>query len=128
MSSLNDWINQIAEGDTKTALTLMREAADTEDSVDKHPVTPGSVRPARELLGDMLVLQKKPTEAIVAYQASLATSPNRFNSLFGAGRASELAGNTEEAKSYYQTLAKLVNKEATRRDNFEHAQAFLDDN
>ncbi len=33
----------------------MTAAADLEDSVDTHPLTPGAVLPARELLGDMLI-------------------------------------------------------------------------
>jgi 1,2-phenylacetyl-CoA epoxidase PaaB subunit len=47
------------------ALALMHEAADQEDSVDKHPVTPGEVLPARELLGDMLLMREKPEKALV---------------------------------------------------------------
>ncbi len=81
------------------ALALMHEAADQEDSVDKHPVTPGEVLPARELLGDMLLMRGKPEEALAAYKAALEISPNRFNCLFGAGKAAELAGNTDLAKS-----------------------------
>ena len=78
-----------SEGNKNQALKTMREAADLEDSVDKDPVTPGAVLPARELLGDMLALLGKPAEAIEAYEASLKISPNRFNSLYGAGRANQ---------------------------------------
>src|SRR5438046_2768842 len=44
-----------AEGNKQEALKLMREGADMEDASEKHPVTPGHVVPARELLGDMLL-------------------------------------------------------------------------
>lgn len=44
-----------AAGQKGRALKLMRRAAKVEDSVDKHPVTPGSPLPARELFGDMLL-------------------------------------------------------------------------
>jgi hypothetical protein len=40
-----------AQGDDKAALELMGKAADLEVSMDKHPVTPGPVVPARELMG-----------------------------------------------------------------------------
>ena len=86
------WI-AFSEENKDQALKLMRKAADLEDSVDKHTVTPGAVLSARELFGDMLVLLEKPVEAIEAYEASLQISPNRFNSLYGAGRAAELTGN-----------------------------------
>jgi tetratricopeptide (TPR) repeat protein len=78
------WI-AYSEGKLTEALELMKKAADLEDSVDKHPVTPGAVLPARELLGEMLLLMKNPVEALYAFEMSLKISPNRFNSLYGAG-------------------------------------------
>jgi hypothetical protein len=44
-----------AEKKDQEALSLMRSSADLEDSTDKHPVTPGSVLPAREQLADLLL-------------------------------------------------------------------------
>ncbi|MEE9543570.1 MAG: hypothetical protein V3V95_07290, partial [Thermodesulfobacteriota bacterium] len=84
------WI-ALAEGNKKEALKTMRKAANLEDSVDKHPVTPGAVLPAQELLGDMLIILERPAEALKAYETTLRTSPNRLNSLYGAGSAAELA-------------------------------------
>jgi hypothetical protein len=118
----------LAEGDKDRALKTMREAADLEDSVDKHPVTPGAVLPARELLGDMLVLLGKPAQAMEAYEASLRTSPNRFNSLYGAGHAAELAGNLEKANAYYSRLVQLANKAESDRPAIKQARRFLDKN
>ncbi len=103
-----------AEGRNTEALNLMEQGADLEDSVDKHPVTPGAVLPARELYGDMLAAVEKYDEAIEAYEASLAISTNRFRSLYGAGKAAELAGDKETARSYYQKLTKLAVKGSGR--------------
>ena len=103
-----------AEQNVNDALTLMREAADLEDSVDKHPVTPSEVLPARELLGDMLLLHDKPIEALSAYEATLRISPNRFNSLFGAGTAAEEAGDAELASSYFENLLQITEDESSR--------------
>jgi tetratricopeptide (TPR) repeat protein len=72
------------QGSNDQALELMRQAADLEESVDKHPVTPGAVLPARELLGDLLVLLNRPAEAKVAYEKSLQIAPNRLNSFYDA--------------------------------------------
>ena len=47
------WLAQ-AEGKSEGALQLMRSAAELEDATEKHPVTPGPILPARELLGDLL--------------------------------------------------------------------------
>jgi tetratricopeptide (TPR) repeat protein len=111
---------------TVRALSLMKKAADIEDSVDKHPVTPGAVLPARELLGDMLVLLGKYDDAIGAYESSLKISPNRFNSLYGAGYAAESARDFEKAKYYYTKLIKLTAGAERNRLSLKKAKAFLD--
>jgi tetratricopeptide (TPR) repeat protein len=70
-------------GEPERALALMSEAADHEDSMEKHPITPGEVLPVRELLGDMLLAQGRTQEAIAAYEASLERTPNRRYALNG---------------------------------------------
>lgn len=64
----------------------MRQAAELESSTEKHPVTPGEVLPARELLADMLLESAEHAAAQKEYAAVLTRSPNRFNSLYGSGR------------------------------------------
>jgi tetratricopeptide (TPR) repeat protein len=103
------WV-EYAAGNEEQAVKLMREAADVEDSVDKHPVTPSSVLPARELLGEMLLLVDRPDDARAAFEASLRVSKNRLNSLSGAGRAAELSGDSEAAMEYYSQVVELVDQ------------------
>ncbi|HEY9449564.1 MAG TPA: hypothetical protein VIQ60_07405, partial [Gemmatimonadaceae bacterium] len=74
-------------GQEERSVALMREAAELEASTPKHAVTPGPTLPAYELLGDLLLEQKQPAEALVAYRRSLELYPRRFNSLLGAARA-----------------------------------------
>lgn len=88
---LNSWIAHVA-GQESESLALMREAADLERSTPKHPVTPGPTIPAEELLGDLLLEQKRPADALAAYQRSLALYPKRLNSLKGAARARRALG------------------------------------
>ena len=76
------WIS-FGKGQKEQALTQLRQAADLEDSKDKNPVTPGAVLPARELLADMLLLSGDYAGAQTAYEAVLAISPNRLNSVAG---------------------------------------------
>ncbi len=97
-----------AAGDRDAALALMQQAADSEDSVDKHPVTPGAVLPARELLGDMLMEMGRHAEARAAYDAALAISPNRLRSLRGAALAAAAAGDEAAAAGYATRLADVV--------------------
>jgi len=106
------WI-ALASDSNGDALQAMRAAADLEDSMDKHPVTPGAVIPAREMLAEMLLQQNHPKESLGEYAAVLKVSPGRFNALYGAASAAEAAGDTKAAATYYRQL--LDNAEANER-------------
>ncbi len=114
------------KGKQVEALRLMQQAARLEASTEKHPVTPGEVLPARELLGDMLLELKRPKEALAEYETGLKRSPNRFNSLYGAGRAAELAGDKKKAAAYYQKLLKLTAQANTKHPRLQNALRFMD--
>ena len=118
------WIS-FTEGGTQNALAKMRQAAKIEDSVDKHPVTPGTVLPARELYGDMLLALNRPKQAIAAYQASLKISPNRLNSLLGTGESYERLGNTLEARKYYSRVIELTENAEGQRQTLDRARTYL---
>ncbi len=122
--TLEAWI-ALVDGENEAALTMMREAADLEDATEKHPVTPGPIVPARELLGEMLLELEQPAEALVAYEAGLLREPNRFRSLYGAGRAAELAGETETARKHYEALIELAADGDGERAQVAEAEAFL---
>jgi tetratricopeptide (TPR) repeat protein len=102
------------EGKNSEALELMNAAAGMEDATEKHPVTPGEVIPARELLGDMLMQMGYTSKALEAYQEELKTHPNRFNGLYGAGLAAEKSEDTGKARSYYQQLSDICTANSTR--------------
>jgi tetratricopeptide (TPR) repeat protein len=108
------------------ALRLMTRAAEIETSTDKSPTTPGEILPARELLGDMFLEMNRPDEALQAYETELTRSPNRFNSLYGAGRAAELAQDRVKAKAYYRNLLDVASKADGRRTRLQHARRYLD--
>jgi tetratricopeptide (TPR) repeat protein len=112
-----------AEGKTREALIAMGESADAEDGLDKHPVTPGAVLPARELYGDMLLIEDRFEEALAAYEATLRISPNRFNSLAGAARSSEGAGRQADADRYYARLLEIAGSGETSRPGLARARA-----
>jgi len=114
-----------AEGKDQEAVTLMRSAADLEDSTDKHPVTPGPLIPARELLGELLSELGQPAEAMKEFEISLRAAPNRFNGLYGAARAAELAGNREKTREYYEKLVILCAAADSNRVELQQAKAFL---
>lgn len=114
-----------ALGDDERALRLAGEAAALEETVEKHPVTPGPLLPARELLGDLLLELRRPAEARQAYEATLRREPNRARALFGAGRAAELAGDAPAARRHYQHLLEVMRAADAERREVLAARAFL---
>lgn len=110
--ALDGWIAQAA-GDPSTARIRLGEAAALEAAIPKPPVTPGPTLPAYEMLGALLLQQRAPAEALVAYEQALSLYPNRFNSLLGAARAADAAGNQAAAQRHYGTLLTVAAK-ATR--------------
>lgn len=116
------WLARAEKKDDE-ALALMRSAADLEDSTDKHPVTPGSILPAREQLADMLFELGKPAAALAEYEASLRSAPARFNSYSGAALAAERAGQKQKAKAFHDRLVALCGGSVPARSAFSKTAA-----
>jgi tetratricopeptide (TPR) repeat protein len=70
-----------AEKKDEEALKLARAAADLEASTEKHPVTPGALVPARELLAELLLETGKRDEALAELQRVLKAAPNRRSAM-----------------------------------------------
>jgi tetratricopeptide (TPR) repeat protein len=113
------------QGDNKKAIELVRAAADLEATMDKHPATPSSVLPARELLGDLLLELNQPDAALVEYKEMLRTDPNRFRSILGEARAAKQAGDTAAAHDAYQKLVALSKSTGPERPELAEAKAYL---
>jgi len=79
-----------------------------------------------EQLGDLLLEQNQPEQALAAYEASLQLAPNRFNSLLGGGRAAELAGARSKAETYYSQLLALCKNAESQRPELHLAKSFLE--
>ncbi|MFQ5890568.1 MAG: hypothetical protein ACE5JR_11020 [Gemmatimonadota bacterium] len=122
--AVSAWL-ALVEGNEDEALAMMRSAADLEDSTDKPPTTPGAIIPARELLGEMLLEVERPAEALPEFEATLRDSPNRFRSLYGAARASELAGDVKRASEYYSMLVEICRLADTERAELREAKNFV---
>ncbi len=117
--------SSFAEGHREEALQQMRSAADHEDKTDKNNVTPGVILPARELLGDMLLEQKQPAQALAEFEATLRTAPNRFNALSGAASAAKLTGDQEKAKMYSAKLLSICEHADGDRPELKDARTLL---
>lgn len=118
------WV-QLAEKKTDEAVALMRRAVELESTTDKEAVTPGEVLPAGDLLGDLLLQIGQPADALGAYERVLTASPNRLNTLYGAGAAAEKANQPDKARTYYEQMAKVAAASDPGVERIEHARAFL---
>ncbi len=113
-----------AEGRLDEGVTALRAAAEMEDATTKHPVTPGPIVPARELLGEMLLEAGRAGEALRELETSMRNEPNRFRGLAGAARAAGLAGDGARARDYYARLTALAG-DGTERDDVREARRVL---
>jgi len=113
------------QGDDTKAVELIRAAADLDATMDKHPATPASVFPARELLADLLLELNQPDAALKEYKEMLRTDPNRFRSILGEARAAKQSGDTATAHDAYQKLVVLAKPAAPERPELAEATAYL---
>jgi tetratricopeptide (TPR) repeat protein len=118
------WLARAEKNDDE-ALRLLGEAAALEDKAGTHPVTPGQILPAREQLGDLLMELKRFPEALVEYEKSLEAFPNRFNGHHGAGRAAEIPGKPEVARSHYERLIEMAGEGGGRILELGQARRYL---
>lgn len=94
-----------SEGRRGEALVLARQAAIVEDSLSFEFGPPVPVKPAYELVGEMLLDLRQPSEAMQAFELSLKRNPRRALSLLGLGRAATLAKDQATARRAYAELS-----------------------
>src|ERR1700676_635577 len=113
------WVT-FAEDRPDEAVKALRAAADREDADGDDSLA----MPAREMLADMLLELKQPTEALAEYKSALKNSPNRFDSLYGAGHAAQLEGDSAGANAYFSKLMEISAPSADRAELAE-AKSYL---
>ncbi len=96
-----------SEGRREEALVLARQAAVVEDGMSFEFGPPVPVKPAHELVGEMLMDLRRPREAIPAFETSLKRNPRRALSLLGLGRAAMAVKDMPRAMAAYGELRKI---------------------
>src|SRR5437667_415521 len=124
MQAASAWV-AASEGKKSEAIEMLRRAADAEDILGKHPVSPGAFVPVREQLGSLLLEGGQSKEAQREFEAALKIYPGRFRGIYGAARAAEQTGDKESASRYYAKLAAQTTKAASSRDELNHVREFL---
>jgi tetratricopeptide (TPR) repeat protein len=116
MKTASAWVTCV-RGKPEEAVTVLRKIADAEDTLGKHPVSPGALVPVREQLGGLLLELGQAKEAQKEFEAELKIYPGRFRGLLGAAQAAEKAGDKESARRYYAKLsAQTENASDSRRE------------
>jgi hypothetical protein len=88
-------------GQKVDAVHDLRESANLQDRLG---LSYNTIKPMREMLADLLLINGDPVEALVEYQAVLAHKVNRFDSLYGAGSSAFALGDIATARTYYKQL------------------------
>jgi hypothetical protein len=114
------WIAH-AEGNNDAALKTLRTIAEKEEAEGDEPLA----MPAREMLADMLLDMNRPQEALAEYETDLKFNPNRFDGLYGAAHAAELAGKNDKANTYYSQLLQVCAGSSSDRPELSHAKQLL---
>src|SRR5208282_2493438 len=112
------WLDH-AEGRNEAATAALRAIAEKEEASGDE--SDGGT-PAREMLADILLEMKQPGQALVEYKTELKFYPNRFNGVYGAAQAAEMAGQTSEATEYYAVLVKTCEGGSSARPELAKAK------
>jgi tetratricopeptide (TPR) repeat protein len=123
MQAASAWV-AYGEGKKDEAIEMLRRAADAEDILGKHPVSPGAFVPIREQLGSLLLEVGQPKDAQREFEASLKIYPGRFRGLYGAALAAEQTADKENAGRYYAKLAAQTAKSNGSRDDLNHVREY----
>jgi tetratricopeptide (TPR) repeat protein len=110
-----------AEGNNDEAIKTLRTIAEKEEAEGDEPLA----IPAREMLADMMLDMNRPEQALAEYEADLKFNPNRFNGLYGAARAAEMAGKSDKSNSYYARLVKICDGSNSDRPELSRAKWLL---
>jgi len=114
------------EGHQGDAVSTMQEAALKEDATDKSAITPGPLKPARELLGEMLLRLDRPSEALEEFESVLQKEPNRFRATAEAAEAANALGDQTKTRMYQRRLVKLgVHGDTPAREEIQEARLSL---
>jgi tetratricopeptide (TPR) repeat protein len=124
LDAASAWL-ALGHGKKDQALQGMLTAADLEDSSEKNVAMENRLFPMRELLGYMLLETGQPRQALVEFEASLKSKPNRLRGFYGAAKAAEALGDRAATRAWYEKLEELTRNAGTERAELVEAKAFL---
>jgi tetratricopeptide (TPR) repeat protein len=84
-----------------SAIAALTAAAQIEEALPYEFGPPETVKPPRELLGEVLLAAGRPGEARLAFEQALARTPNRSRAVLGLARACAALGDRQQAARWY---------------------------
>jgi len=104
---------RLRSGETEAALASMQHAARLQEALTFEFGPPFPVKPVHELLGEMLLKQKRFSAAAKAFRHSLERNAKRARSLLGLARALAGAGDLPGSRATYTVLARIWHRADT---------------
>jgi tetratricopeptide (TPR) repeat protein len=121
-----DAVSKAHGGDFDSAVELMKKAVSIEDEMSPPSGPPDSIKPPRELLGEILLRAGHPKEALQQFDASLSREPNRARSLLGRARALARAGDSVKAKEAYASFLEVWKQADSQLPELAEAHGYLE--
>jgi hypothetical protein len=124
-----DGMSLLATGDRNGAVKKLEQAAAIEESMDPPSGPPGEqgddppIKPAHELLGEVLLEVGRPADAAKQFAIGLDRMPNRPRLLLGSARAAVKVNDQTTAQLRYRQLLNLPGG-GPDRPGLEEARAF----
>jgi tetratricopeptide (TPR) repeat protein len=112
---------ELASGRGDNAIGILQAAASAENDLPAPLGLPAPVKPAPELLGEVLLEVGRPREAVEPFERTLQRHGNRSLSVLGLARAATALGDAGEAGRRYREL--LANFDGADADLPELAEA-----
>jgi tetratricopeptide (TPR) repeat protein len=81
------------DGETEAAVSLLKSAVEDENARPPYYGPPHVPKPSGELLGEMLLVLNRPSEAVIEFETALLQHTGRTRTLLGLTRAAEAAGD-----------------------------------
>jgi hypothetical protein len=102
-----DAVIAAAEGRTDEAVALAMKAASLEDAMSFDFGPPIPIKPAHELVGDLLADAGRPADAVKEFETQLRRTPGRALSVLGLFRAATAATNDAVARRAAEELRRI---------------------
>lgn len=95
---------ELAAGRREQAVEILKAATQAELKLPAPLGLPAPIKPAPELLGEVLIELGRPAEAIEPFRQALGRNANRTLSVLGLARASAAGGEPGAARQHYLDL------------------------